>query len=110
MAITAYAGNANARSSLLLAEGPHIRNAGHRKERAMIRFRLFGAAAYLAASIASPASAQPVVSEPGMEAFVHPNSDLGIGMSRPVVDSHAMMSVDARARARHVKMRVTPHR
>jgi hypothetical protein len=76
----------------------------------MIRFRLFGVAAYVAASMASPASAQPVVSEPGMEAFVHPNSDLGIGMSRPVVDSHAMMSVNAGTRAPRVKMRMTPHR
>jgi hypothetical protein len=76
----------------------------------MIRFRLIGVAAYVAASMASPASAQPVVDEPGMEAFVHPNSDLGIGMSRPVVDSRAMMSVNTGATARHVKMRVTPHR
>ncbi|WP_152535854.1 hypothetical protein [Bradyrhizobium sp. Ai1a-2] len=76
----------------------------------MIRFRLFGFAAFVAASIASSASAQPVVSEPGMEAFVHPNSDLGIGMSRPVADSHAMMSVDAGARTPHVRMRARPHR
>jgi hypothetical protein len=76
----------------------------------MIRSRLFGAAALFAASIASSASAQPVVSEPGMEAFVHPNSDLGIGMSKPVIDSHAMMSVNVGARPRHVKMRVTTHR
>ncbi|MDI4236475.1 hypothetical protein AAFX91_24835 [Bradyrhizobium sp. 31Argb] len=76
----------------------------------MIRFRLFGLAAYVAASMASPASAQPVVDEPGMEAFVHPNSDLGIGMSKPVVDSRAMMSVYPRARTPHVKMRATLHR
>ncbi|MBO4226489.1 hypothetical protein [Bradyrhizobium neotropicale] len=75
----------------------------------MIRFRLFGVAAYVAASMASPAAAH-VVDEPGIEAFVHPNSDLGIGMSKPVVDSHAMMSVYPRARTPHVKMRATPHR
>jgi hypothetical protein len=76
----------------------------------MIRFRLLGFAAFVAASIASSASAQPVVSEPGMEAFVHPNSDLGIGMSKPVVDSHAMMSVDAFAKGPRIRMRTRPHR
>ena len=76
----------------------------------MIRYRLFGLAAFVAASLASSASAEPVVSEPGMEAFVHPNSDLGIGMSKPVVDSHAMMSVGTGARTPHIRMRTTPHR
>jgi hypothetical protein len=76
----------------------------------MTRFKLLGAAAIVALSAASRAPAQPVVQEPGMEAFVHPNSDLGIGMSRPAVDANAMMSVNAGAKAPHVRMRVVRHR
>jgi hypothetical protein len=47
-------------------------------------------AAVLLALIASPASAQHMIDEPGMFAFVHPNGDLGIGSSRPAVDAMAM--------------------
>ncbi len=57
----------------------------------MTSFKLFGAAAVLSALMASPASAQPVIDEPGMFAFVHPNGDLGIGSSRPVADAKAMV-------------------
>jgi hypothetical protein len=50
----------------------------------------FLGAGILLALIASRASAQPVIDEPGMFAFVHPNGDLGIGTSRPPVDTMAM--------------------
>jgi hypothetical protein len=45
----------------------------------MTGFKLFGAAAVLAALIASPASAedQLATQEPGMWAFYHPNGDSG---------------------------------
>jgi hypothetical protein len=56
----------------------------------MIRFTLFGAAAIVSAMIASPASAQQVIDEPGMFAFYHPNGDLGIGSTRPPADALAM--------------------
>ena len=55
----------------------------------MTKIKILGAAVLLAL-IASPASAQPVIDEPGMFAFVHPNGDLGIGTSRPPADSMAM--------------------
>ena len=55
----------------------------------MTKFKFFGAAVVLAL-ISSSASAQPVIDEPGMFAFVHPNGDLGIGTSRPPADSMAM--------------------
>ncbi len=53
----------------------------------MTSFKLISAAAVLSALIAAPATAQPVVSEPGMEAFVHPNSDLGIGSAWPAANA-----------------------
>jgi hypothetical protein len=55
----------------------------------MTTLKLFGAAAILSVLIAAPAMAQPVVSEPGMEAFVHPNSDLGIGSPWPTINAQA---------------------
>jgi len=72
----------------------------------MIRFKLFGAAAILAALIASPASAQRMIEEPGMFAFVYPNGDLGIASTRPPVDARAMASmrmVHQPIVARHVR-------
>jgi hypothetical protein len=50
----------------------------------------FLSATVLLALIASSASAQPVIDEPGMFAFVYPNGDLGIGTSRPPADAMAM--------------------
>ena len=41
----------------------------------MSHFRLLGAAAIAAAMIASPASAQAVISEPGYCAFFYPNAN-----------------------------------
>jgi hypothetical protein len=55
----------------------------------MTSLKLISAAAVLSALIAAPATAQPVVSEPGMEAFVHPNSDLGIGSPWPAIKAQA---------------------
>lgn len=55
----------------------------------MTSLKLISAAAVLSALIAAPATAQPVVSEPGMEAFVHPNSDLGIGSPWPALNAQA---------------------
>jgi hypothetical protein len=58
----------------------------------MTSYKLFGAAAVLAALIASPASAaDPLATqEPGMYAFYHPNGDLGIASARPAADANAM--------------------
>jgi hypothetical protein len=56
----------------------------------MTKIKFLGAAVLLAL-IASPASAQHMIDEPGMFAFVYPNGDLGIGgASRSLVDSMAM--------------------
>jgi hypothetical protein len=57
----------------------------------MSKTRFFGAAALLSVLIASPASAQHMIDEPGMYAFYHPNGDLGIGSARPPVDAQAML-------------------
>jgi hypothetical protein len=56
----------------------------------MTRFNLVVAAAILSALIASPASAQQVIDEPGMFAFYHPNGDLRLGSNRPAADAQAM--------------------
>jgi hypothetical protein len=55
----------------------------------MTTFKLLGAAAILSTLIATSASAQHMIDEPGMFAFAHPNGDLGIGSSRPVADAQA---------------------
>ena len=41
----------------------------------MSTFRLLGAVAVLSTAIATPASAQPVISEPGYCAFFYPNAN-----------------------------------
>jgi hypothetical protein len=59
----------------------------------MIRFNFVAAAAILAATVASPASAQQAIDEPGMFAFYHPNGDLlHTGSSRPAADAQAQVS------------------
>jgi hypothetical protein len=52
----------------------------------------FGVAAVVSASMVTPSSAQPAVSEPGMQSFYYPNSSLGIGTSWPQGASNAMAS------------------
>lgn len=56
----------------------------------MTTFKLLVAASILSALIVPSASAQPVIDEPGMYAFYHPDSSLGIGSPRPAVDAKAM--------------------
>lgn len=56
----------------------------------MTTFKLLGAAAIMSAFIVLPASAQHMIDEPGMFAFVHPDGDLGIGSSRPVAEAQAL--------------------
>ncbi|MFL6793360.1 MAG: hypothetical protein ACJ8EE_19585, partial [Bradyrhizobium sp.] len=58
----------------------------------MTNLKLFGAVAILSVLIASAASAQPAVQEPGMAAFYNPNADLGIGSTRPASDAQARIS------------------
>lgn len=58
----------------------------------MTGFKFLAAATILSALIASSASAQPVVQEPGLVAFYHPESSLGMGSSRPSADAQAMSS------------------
>lgn len=57
----------------------------------MTTFKLLGAAAIMSAFIVSSASAQHMIDEPGMFAFVHPNGDLGIGSPRSAADAQAMV-------------------
>ncbi|MEP6837032.1 MAG: hypothetical protein ABJA75_03190 [Bradyrhizobium sp.] len=56
----------------------------------MTTLKLLGAAAILSTLIVTSASAEHMIDEPGMFAFVHPNGDLGIGSSRPAADAQAM--------------------
>jgi hypothetical protein len=73
----------------------------------MIRFCMAGAAAILAAAVASPASAQQAMDEPGMFAFYYPYGDLHIGSNRPPADARARVSprllMQHPANARHAK-------
>jgi hypothetical protein len=48
----------------------------------MLKSTIIGAAALLSVAITAPAFAE-VIQEPGAYAFYHPNSDLGLGASRP---------------------------
>jgi hypothetical protein len=60
----------------------------------MIRFKLFGAVVVLSVLVASPASAQHMIDEPGMFAFTYPMGDLGIASTpRPPADVNAMASM-----------------
>jgi hypothetical protein len=52
----------------------------------------FGVAVVVSASTVTPSSAQPAVSEPGMQSFYYPNSSLGIGTPWPQGASNAMAS------------------
>ena len=64
----------------------------------MSSFKLFGAALVVAALVAAPVAAQEAVSEPGMEAFYHPNADiLHAGMSAPTNAFAAMRESDVAA-------------
>ena len=65
----------------------------------MTTFKLLAAATILSALIASSASAQPVIDEPGMYAFYRPNGSLGLESQRPLADAKAM----ARPVLRHPK-------
>jgi hypothetical protein len=56
----------------------------------MTTFKMLAGAAVLSALMVSSASAQPVVQEPGLAAFYHPDSSLGMGSSRPAADAMAM--------------------
>jgi len=72
----------------------------------MTKFKFLGAAILLTL-IASPASAQAVFDEPGLNAFYHPNGDLGYGPPRPQADAMALaprMIMRYPMRARHAKM------
>jgi hypothetical protein len=81
-------GNAGASTPVFLPEDPHI-GGGSQEEKTMTRFKLLGAVAIVSALIVSPASAQHMIEEPGMFAFVHPDGDLGIGSARPAVEAQA---------------------
>jgi hypothetical protein len=73
----------------------------------MIRFNIVTAAAFLAVTVASPASAQQAMDEPGMFAFYYPYGDLHIGSNRPPADARAQVSarllMQHRPSVRHAK-------
>ena len=61
------------------------------RRRQMTTFRFFGALAILSAFGAAPALAQPMIDEPGMYAFYHPNGDPNAGTTAPA-DAMALAS------------------
>ena len=72
----------------------------------MTKSRFLGATVLLTL-IQSPASAQAVFDEPGLNAFYHPNGDLGYGPPRAQVNAMALaprMIMRHPMRARHAKM------
>jgi hypothetical protein len=58
----------------------------------MTRIQFLGAAAALSVLIATPASAEHMIDEPGMYAFYHPNGDLGLGSMRSPIDAQAIVA------------------
>jgi hypothetical protein len=81
------AGNAGPEMPVLFSDGPCWWVAD--QESKMSKTLLFGAATLASMLVGSPASAQHMIDEPGMFAFVHPNGDLGIGSPRPALDAQA---------------------
>jgi hypothetical protein len=74
----------------------------------MTRIQFLGAAAALSVLIATPASAEHMVDEPGMFAFYHPNGDLGLGSARSPIDAQAMaprLVMQHPMIARHARLR-----
>jgi hypothetical protein len=72
----------------------------------MTRFKLFSAAlilsATMAAAVASQASAQEAIQEPGNYAFFHPNGDLLHANSpSPAPDAMAMIPAGSASAVRH---------
>jgi hypothetical protein len=72
----------------------------------MTGLKLFGAAAILSALIATPTLAQPMIDEPGLYAFFHPDGDLGIG-SAPA-DAVALAPLRGRGVMMKMKMKTHP--
>jgi hypothetical protein len=65
-----------------------------RRNEAMTRFKLVGAAAILSMMVAPPVFAQAAIQEPGAFAFYHPNADvLDGGRPTPAAALGAMASV-----------------
>jgi hypothetical protein len=68
----------------------------------MTRFKSFGVALILSATMASQAFAQEAIQEPGNYAFFHPNGDLLHANSpSPAPDAMAMMPAGSAKMVRH---------
>ena len=72
----------------------------------MSKIRFFGAAASLSVLIASPASAQHMIDEPGMYAFCHSTGDLGIRLAARCPGDGAAPRDAARAADAIIRMRM----
>ena len=57
----------------------------------MTRFKFLGATRNSVGADATPALAQPMIDEPGMYAFYHPNGDPNVGTAAPA-DAMALAS------------------
>jgi hypothetical protein len=74
----------------------------------MTRFKFLGAAAMLSALLATPALAQPMIDEPGLYAFFHPDGDLGIGSAPSPADAVALAPLRGRGVMMKMKMKTHP--
>jgi hypothetical protein len=82
-------GNVVAANPVLFSDDPQRWVDSEESNMTMTRF--FGAATAMSLlAVSSPASAQHMIDEPGMFAFVYPNGDLGIGSARPPIEAKAM--------------------
>jgi hypothetical protein len=66
----------------------------------MTKYQIFGVALVLSAAVATPALAE-AIQEPGLHSFYHPNSDLGIGSSRPS-EAMAAQTLQMSVKTRHI--------
>jgi hypothetical protein len=76
----------------------------------MTSFKLLGATAILSALLATPTLAQPMIEEPGLYAFFHPNGDLGIGSTPSPSDAFALAPLRGSGVMMKMKMRAHPAR
>jgi hypothetical protein len=76
----------------------------------MTGFKLLGATAILSTLLATPAFAQPMIEEPGLYAFFHPDGDLGIGSAPSPANAFALAPLRGSGVMMKMKMRAHPAR
>jgi len=75
----------------------------------MTSHRFIAIAVVLSTASATPVFAQAAIQEPGAYAFYHPNSDLGLGSTRPAAGALASIPLRDDSLARLQMMTTSPH-